>query len=545
MNTLNVETRLKQAAAVAAPMRSIVDDVMDRLPVAVPKAPPPNRWRQHPVLAASLAALTGIAACLAFIFLLAGPSASFTLADVQVAFEQQRWVHVRYDVGQIKENWINLQTGESCATRYDGGVVYINDQSNIRLWHSKDSPSISQDTPAIYPPGQAAPPWSPRNAWEYFVAPLQQAVATKPADGAAPSVVSEKDTINGNPVVRFDEYSPDNLGRRFLCTQFWADPRTHLPVRTKTRLQLGEREQAGKEWSTGDYDFPQSGPADLFALGVPRGTPIKVDVTTAPADVRPILDAINRNRESFLKQYRAIVIARQPGGVFPLNSVDIIWRSGDMVRDNRHLDGLEQQPEITATAIFAWSAKHEPSQIELVTNEHVYSWVSATVARGSRPRVYVMRLPRPSETLILPTQDWPETIQWPTYLAGVDFQLLDLNPNTPAGCIGFRDGNADNYRSDYYVDPRNDYVCVKQIGWRRRGEIWFKQRETTLGDLHRVANHVVAGTQRNDDYGDPKKNTSPSTWIATIDLMPVQPADYPPAIFDPDSLTKGATVEGY
>jgi hypothetical protein len=545
MKTLDVETRLKQAAVVATPMRSIVDDVMDRLPVAVPKTMPRSRWRQHPVLTASIAALTGIAACLAFIFLLAGPSASLTLADVQAAFEQQRWVHIQFDAGQIKEEWFNLQTGETYASRYDGSVVYVNEQSNVRLWHSKDSRQINQDTPTIYPPGQTAPPWSPRNAWEGFVAPLQRAAATKPADGAAPSVISEKDAINGNPVVRFDRYSTDAVARRFLYEQFWADPRTHLPVRTKTRLQLGEREPAGKEWSVGDYDFPQTGPADLFSLGVPRGTPIKVEVTAAPADVRPILDAIDRHRENFLKEYRAVVIARQLKSVFPLNSVDIIWRNGDIVRDSRHMPGLEQWPEITDAAVFTQSAKHEPSQIELVTHERVYSWASAALAHGSKPRVQVSRPPGASELLILPTQDWPETIQWPTYRSGLDFHLLDANTDTPAGSIGFRQGNSTDYRFDFYVDPQNDYMCIKQVGWIKRGETWCKDSETTLGDLHQVAGHAVAGTQRGEYFGDPVNKISPSTWITTIDLIPLNPADYPPGIFDPEALTKGATVEGY
>jgi len=357
----------------------------------------------------------------------------------------------------------------------------------------------------------------------------------------------------GNPAVRFDEYSLDGVGRRFLYTQFWADPRTHLPLRIKTRLQLGEREQSGKEWSTGDYDFPQTGPADLFALGVPRGTPIKVQVTTAPADVGPILDAINRNHDNFLKQYRAIVISQEAESLFPLNSVDIIWRDGDVVRDNRHMPSLEAQRDgnavlidPTAAAALAWSAKHAPSQIQLVTHEHVYSWTSAAVlGNRTRPRLQVGARRPYSVSHLLATQAWPETIQWPTRFDGPDFHLLDPNPDTPTGCIGLRRGDLGSFRTDYYVDPQNDYICIKQIDWGRHGEVWFKEKETTLGGLNRVANHVVAGTQRSNDYGDPTKNISSSKWITTLDLIPLQPADYPPGIFDPDSLTKGATVEGY
>src|ERR1700722_3849027 len=175
----------------------------------------------------------------------------------------QQWVHIRYDAGQIKDEWDNLDTGETYFTRYDGSIVYINEQTNTRLWYSKDSGVIDRDTPTNYAPGETPRPWTPQFPWEEFVASYERAAAaTRPAGSPAPSVISVADVLNGVSVIRFDSYTTDIAGNRFLYTQLWADPRTRQPVRIKTRLQTGERTASGKEWSTGDYDFPIAGPAD-------------------------------------------------------------------------------------------------------------------------------------------------------------------------------------------------------------------------------------------------------------------------------------------
>src|SRR5271168_4059479 len=108
MNTLEIETRLKQALAVATAPRSVVDDVMRQVPTSLPT--PTARWRR-PVVVASFAAPALVAAALAVLFFFTNPAVHLTLADVQAAVVRQTWVHIRYDVGPIKETWTNLQTG--------------------------------------------------------------------------------------------------------------------------------------------------------------------------------------------------------------------------------------------------------------------------------------------------------------------------------------------------------------------------------------------------------------------------------------------------
>jgi hypothetical protein len=547
MSTADLESRLKRAAAVAAPPRSIVDDVMQQLASSRPDAPPRRIFR-HPLLVAGIAALGGAAAIVAIVFFLSG-SVSLSLADVQKAFEGQRWVHIHFDVGEIKDRWTDLQTGESYMTGSDGDVVYLNERTNTRLWYWKHSGIIDQHEPTRYPAGEAPPSWKPQTAWDQLVAPLAQvASATQPAGGSLASVVAIRDVLNGKPAIRFDSYGTDAIGTRFMYSQLWADPQTHLPVSEKIRLQSGDRERYGKQWSTGDYDFPVSGPADLYALGVPRKTPIHKEIARAPAGVEPIVAAINRAHDEFLKNYRAVVWTVQPESVLPIAAINVIWRDDKRLRDDRFLptysehDPLPTLPDLQADALFAWTGRHEPVEKQLMGLTREYHWVSTLGTQKLKPTVYVrMRGAFP----LLAQTAWPENIQWPTRYGSLDFQILEKNAEMPVGSIGLRQGGDGNWRGDYYVDPANDYLCVKQVNWTRRNAGWEKSSQTTLTDLHRIAGHVVAGIQTATHYDDPATGIRQYTQTTKIQLQVVSGADYPPGTFDPKTLTTGATMQAY
>jgi len=470
---------------------------------------------------------------LAFVFLLTGSSIS------RASVSEQPWVHIRYDSGQIKESWDNLQTGQTYAIRNDGSVVYFNDLTKTQLWYFKDSGEIEQDAPTIYAPGATPHPWKPQTAWDVYVAPVERAAAaTQPAGLSAPTVVRVPDTLNGLPVIRFDSYWTDLRGIKFLHEQLWADPRTHLPVRIRTRLN---------GWSVGDYDFPQTGPADIFTLGVPRGTPIENLDAKPPDEVQHVLDAINRNCDDFLKNYRAVVTVT-PDNSMPMNALDIIWRDGDKVRDDHHLPGIELQDHpapplpkpVTPEALVTWAAQHEPVAKQLMDSQREYVWFAAN-AKSPKPQVQIT-IHRDTPHL-LDTNSWPDAIQWPTRLYSASFfHLLDANAETPAGCIGLRMGGEGNNRTDFYVDPLHDYVCVKQIVWNKHGAQWAKSRVLTLSGLRRIDGHIVADTRRMRDYGNPPHHTPVNTETTVIDLLPVTSANYPPGTFDPASLTTGADM---
>ena len=77
MKNPDLETRLKNAAAIAAPPRSIAADVMAQIGSTRPDAVARSRWNRpfwnHPYITAAVAAVSGIAAVFAFVFFMAAP----------------------------------------------------------------------------------------------------------------------------------------------------------------------------------------------------------------------------------------------------------------------------------------------------------------------------------------------------------------------------------------------------------------------------------------------------------------------------------------
>jgi hypothetical protein len=140
---------------------------------------------------------------------------------------------------------------------------------------------------------------------------------------------------------------------------------------------------------------------------------------------------------------------------------------------------------------------------------------------------------------------WPAEIQWPIAEYGPDFELLDRTADTPPGCEGLRQGGDGNWRTDYYIDPQNDSICVKTIQWKKRGADWAKASEIVLSDFRRIAGRAVARTQTTVYYDDPAEGIYGSTYVVKIDLEVISPADYPPGTFDPETLTTGATMRAY
>ncbi len=92
------------------------------------------------------------------------------------------------------------------------------------------------------------------------------------------------ETINGRRLGRLDQYIRDALGEARVDNQTWFDLETKLPVRKRQRLQVAYQHEYKREFSTTEYDYPATGPADLFAIGVPKGTPVvnKSNTRTGP-----------------------------------------------------------------------------------------------------------------------------------------------------------------------------------------------------------------------------------------------------------------------
>ncbi len=112
-----------------------------------------------------------------------------------------------------------------------------------------------------------------------------------------------------------------------------ADARMTFVVDTQTRLPRSMRwTNAGGEAGEFTFDYPENGPADIYALGVPRDAKLIDRVPTG--DIARILAGIEAGRDRF-DDFHAIVIrdlppdmlpGRGPGRKFP--TAFLVWKKG-------------------------------------------------------------------------------------------------------------------------------------------------------------------------------------------------------------------------
>ena len=500
----------------------------------------------HKKTSAAAAAALLVAAGLLIVFL--GPGASLSLAAVEAATIKKPWIHVQYDGGPIREEWVSLQSGKVFCKKTDGELLMLDFATNVRLQYAKRDNVIYQDVPTIYPNGEA-PAWKPRSAWEYVIGRYDQASLQPRKPDAPRRVERAEETVDGTKLIRFDMYYRDAAGRELLLEQLWADTGTRLPVRSRRRLQVGERTGPGAKWVTGKFSFPDRGPDSLYSLGVPRNAKlVNTERTVFPADVKAVMEAAQEAVDRFPKRYRAVIWSNDR-----TSEIDVVHRNGDKFRRDRYFNFDPKYPAYhlplpaSASRVLAWILKQAPMSRTLFVDGIVYSrsnpYPAGVRAVRTKPRVRMSNL-TPEEyfrTNLNPPVDY----QWPFLNRGGPAKVLKSTPETPAGCIALRFESGMS-RHDYYLDPQRGYICVKNVQWRKVGSDWRKMRENWLFRFERVSRTSWYATKKLlIDYGDRKAKISRYQEYRTVDIEVLKEGQFPPNIFDGQELRKGAKVEAY
>ncbi len=103
---------------------------------------------------------------------------------------------------------------------------------------------------------------------------------------------------------------------------FRVDPETHLAVEMRTTEKYFSDDPTVER--TDAIDYPEGGPADVYALGVPRDTKV-IDRRRARTkdgkEIKDFLEAYVRARGKPLEPFTATVLGSAPGKDFS----DVMW----------------------------------------------------------------------------------------------------------------------------------------------------------------------------------------------------------------------------
>lgn len=571
-NSDQVETLIKDAATTFQPSAELKDSARKHLmglETSDSKDPQAKRlsprrkilFRSWRLASAASVAILATGAIVALLF---WPT-SLTMAQMQEAVEAVSWIHLQYDNGE--ELWISPRKRIWASASADGSAGFTDYQTGVQ--HIYHVPPYPQN---IFE--RQLEPWdSPRSAWDVIVGYLEER-ADEPVGNGRFEVEQHKETVDGRRLVRFDSYIINALDERLLTNQIWADPNTRLPVKVRRRLSLGDRQRQNFEptFATGTYTFPNAGPESIYDLDVPKDLiVVKPDTSEPEEEAAQLLEAIRAAEARFLANYRVIVWQNERA-----SSIDVLHFSGlpklkqrangsnwldfrgVKIRSDHFVNLGSEHPQYhlplpaTAERVHEWASTQTPVDLFLSDGEREYSQngpMPPMLQDAENVSVIVNRVvSRPAS----PTTNWPTEYQWPTAhrVFGSPLEMLEATPDDLPGTIGLRTTYG-SIRYDFFIDPRRDNICLRQILRERRDNDWFKRRETTLDELVQLpSGHWVATKRQIYTGGSPERNIRPrrSTWLIRIEEL--DPENIPPSTFDGELLLKkarelGATIEAH
>jgi hypothetical protein len=447
-----LDNRLEKLGEALRSQPSIIDRGMS----ALEELPAARLLRSLVFLPSRAGPGLGLAACLligvSLWFWLGAPTA-LTLADVQESIDTKTWVLVRYDDGS--QEWANLPERLSFLTYRDPRNFYVGmrdyGKGLWRAYHSNWGQQIHQElfTPRPYP----------QTPWEYAVGGWDDRGVVEPSHTV---VEKSKDTIDAKEVVRFDTYDLGPCGLRALAQQVWADPETRLPL----RIRKYPSPQEARKVKTGDFSFPETGPASIHDLGAPEGLPLVTNWGILDPGAKTIVDTAKRAWHNLPHNLRIIKTSEY--------GLSFLYRCGDQVREESygrtnadHSTPLRLELPESLEKIPDWAAHHlSLVHLRIFDGQCEYAYETGEGlwrSRGNREvALSVHRYGAEEADVLVPLRD-----QWP-YMDNVGpMTVLKDEPGTPPGCILLRHEDA-GLRRDWYLDPDHDYICVKQFEFSRQ-----------------------------------------------------------------------------
>ena len=322
-------------------------------------------------------------------------STSVSLADVAQVVGRQPWIHVNISTSEGEsEAWYSPTTDVS-ATRRADWIAYHDHK--LKVYHSYDVvEGVLYRVPEI---GSA----SHQNGLTDMINTLRLLLA----DGDPPDDPLSKMEFLGSlrselTLLKQQMKEVADSGRDWLDYQltlrqkdeqqpvqvlFRVDPETTLPYLSRI---TGQHDGQAFHFEA-TFDYPQTGPVDVYAIGVPRDAKLIDRVPTD--DVARLIAGVGAGRAQF-DDYRAIVVNYSEGSkIWWMNSPNIIHRQGNRMRRDlsfapKSLFDTVVEPAADVAVTEWWKKRatqmrYYPSRITIGGTDYVFQHRTITEPSGS------------------------------------------------------------------------------------------------------------------------------------------------------------------
>jgi hypothetical protein len=470
-------------------------------------------------LAVAAAILVGILlAAPRFVGSLDGTTAAY--AKVMEAVKNVPWMHVQYAGYRLDEKgnkaseegaldteiWYSFNA-QTVIRKYHGGHIVYSDYAKQHV-HTYNPVSHRIILSALSGKRQPFPSDSP---WRW----LESNIKTITSSGG--EVTRRTGQYQGQTVEIFEIVSATRPGVSAIRDKIFVDRTTFLPIaeeRTFVNTDIGKPQQV----EAGTFDYPEHGPADIYALGLPSDIPT-IDSLPLPPWQEISVAYQSHYYQAPAEKYIAIVTRAMTIRGNPVSLVEVCYAEGARFRKERHFlyhkgpigeqwEQLAGELGTTFDSILKWSRAYKAEnhiEIRLFDRNHCYD--SRRDEDGS----------------------WSMTEQTFEDSGRAHYEFWNLCPVAQWGWPEIR-GEADIIQDDYarnrhlirveaqgevfFLNPERDYICqsmldinsntyeVTEFAQTPEGR-WYPAKVEAVGLLHTI--YLVTNPQFPEGIFDPNR----------------------------------------
>ena len=501
---------------------------------------------------------------------------AFGLDDIATAIQNAEWIHCTMTleelsgntddspmgIGEGWESWQSVQPSLSIE-KHSNGTIYFTEEdiaktsiydpeSNIINVKYKQL-SDSQETYASISDMFTAQFTDIKNRFD--------------------KVKYEEGVFEGQPVTIISiDYTSE--GGLHSIISIVVDPETYLPKKTCIQQAFLKKNLTAK--MTGIYDYPKSGPVDIYELGAPQDAKVVVIDSIDMRDNPELIEALtpyNKARENLVSDYILITTYQYGSSV---HTITVTYNQGRRQRSEYHpvwgsvnseddKIGYKEALGDSFDSMLKWSQDYENSKgknlsIHIYDGEYYY--------RAEKDPL--------DEWTINEKQQWPDHNPiglndlsdwgWPNILPKNNVTKIENDYSRENNLIAFerilepdirRDGKlaCAAQKDIHYLDPSRDYMCVRKEQFHRmiRGGIEIKDVEFDLNEIPDELSSVrfvsEFGQTDNGQWYPKKIEKHSKRWDADGKEKPLSLSlihtlylktnpEFPEGIFDPNNLPK-------
>ncbi len=479
-------------------------------------------------------------------------------AKVKEAVRNVPWMYISYtgymldEMGNKKseedrtdtEIWYSFKS-QIVIQRYYSGLITYSDYTNQEI-HTYNPVSKRIVVTAL---SSKKLPLEANTPWSWLERNIQRMI---PFGG---EVTRKRGQYDGQEVEIYEIVSAVKPGMASICGRIFVDRSTSLPI-AEERRYINTKTGKPQLVEKGTFDYPEHGPGDIYAIGLPRDIPT-VNSLPLPS-CWDIEKAYRSHRRKAPDRYIAIVTRELSILGSPISDVEVWYTDGVRFREERHhmfqpgpvgVQWREQAAEIgnTFDSILKWSQECKargPISISIYDGNYYYNSCREDdgVWKTTKQIIEGRKLTANEFWSMCPIAN----MGWPEIRGYADVLQDDYARQNDLICIeellkGWRrEWIMLPRRKRYYLNPQRDYICQRLEIERVYPAPWQKDYSwlegvdpATIPKQSSSTVEVTEFAQFQTGHWYPKKIKETSiTKTVYLETNPV----FPEWIFDPNNL---------